>query len=132
MRFHHIGIATEDIDKMVIYLKNIMDFFDIVFLNYNEAYYEYHFFSQPLMRRFKNDTVLQAEVKFQLLDTNSTHKKISFYSLLESAGRIDKDILDWKKKELLSDDKHHYGYNIVDNNLFSLGEVLDNVSFEIL
>ena len=113
-------------------LKNIMDFFDIVFLNYNEAYYEYHFFSQPLMRRFKNDTVLQAEVKFQLLDTNSTHKKISFYSLLESAGRIDKDILDWKKKELLSDDKHHYGYNIVDNNLFSLGEVLDNVSFEIL
>ena len=29
MRFHHIGIATEDIDKMVIYLKNIMDLSEV-------------------------------------------------------------------------------------------------------
>ena len=29
MRFHHIGVATEDIDKMVIYLKNIMDLSEV-------------------------------------------------------------------------------------------------------
>ncbi|MFK3990026.1 NACHT domain-containing protein [Psychrobacter sp. NPDC064578] len=111
-----------DIDNIINFLQNLFD-------NYNEALYMHKFFYPLLLQRFQNDEELRTTMKNLLLSTNSISEKVSSYALLEKSDGIDQEVVEWKQKELLSKEAYRFGYNITENKLTSLIEVLDENSY---
>lgn len=110
-------------------INNIMEFFNNVFENYNRAKYEHGRFIKPLYKRIISDEILQEEIKKKLLKASSISEKVSFYSILSSINKIDKDILEWKSTQLSQESKDDYGYNILTNKISSVTEVLDEIYY---
>ncbi|MDP1747762.1 MAG: NACHT domain-containing protein [Bacteroidota bacterium] len=110
-------------------LNNIMDFFNKVLENYKEAQFQHRYFISPLLRRINKDIELQTQLKSKLLSSTSPSIKISFYAVLDSINKIDKDILIWKNEQQELSENQSYGYNILTNELALLSSVLNEVVY---
>ena len=110
-------------------IPNILEFFRLVFTDFNDRYYEHQHFIKPLMNRLKQDNELQIKIKEELLTSNSIHSKVSYYSLLDNLNKIDNDIVQWKKEQNQLDDYNNYGYNILKNGLFMFKDIVNPISY---
>lgn len=110
-------------------IDNIILFFEEIFDNHNRAKYEHKDFIEPLYKRIVKDESLQAEIKSILLKTSSNSEKISYYAILDSINKIDKDISKWKDNQLSENLIGGYGYNIMTNMISSTSEIFDEAYF---
>lgn len=112
--------------------ENILDFLADVLSDYYEFDYYHRFLYTPLIKRLKNDDELKKLIKTTLLNTQSISEKISFYALLDEIGAIDQEIIDWKNATISNTDLNQFGYDITQNKLVSLDDVLIDLNYESL
>jgi len=105
-------------------IDNILDFFNKVLTNPNEAKYLHNKFITPMIKRISIDINMQKVIKEKLLISNSPSIKVSFYAILSSIGKIDQDVLEWKKKQIINKVSNAYGFNIVTNEYIPFTDIL--------
>lgn len=110
----HLGYNLKFLFRDVTHVGKFLSY---VVEDYNGAQHNHQYFIKPLLKRIYDDVELQKYLRSILLTSKSPSIKTSFFALLESANKVDDEILDWKKSETKTNVSKSYGYNILTNEL---------------
>ncbi|SFQ79536.1 NACHT domain-containing protein [Hymenobacter arizonensis] len=106
-------------------VSNISEFLWNVLAESEDRRYQHRYFIKPLLDRVRRDEDLQAYLMNTLRSSEHTAYKVSCYALLARTGTKASELAEWKdtQQEYLGS----YGYNIVENRVMSLSEVVRDV-----
>lgn len=106
-------------------IQNIGEFLKSVLLESEELRYQHRYFIKPLLARVGRDEDLQEYLLDILRHSEHTAYNVTCYALLAQAGARAAELTEWK--ETRQGYLGSYGYNIVENRVMSLSEVVRDV-----